>query len=51
MTRKNYEAAAAIVRETPENPYTVQEAFVTLFTNDNPRFDAARFRAACRQAK
>lgn len=28
--------------------YSVQEAFIALFRDDNPRFDADRFREACK---
>ena len=52
MTKKNYERAATIVQELRargENfqSYATKEAFIKLFADDNPRFDEARFRAAC----
>lgn len=31
--------------------YTAREAFVSLFSNDNPRFDGDRFRKACEVSK
>ena len=60
-TRKDFEWAAEIVRESIDrmDPLDVDEAtiahtrvvmcaaFVRFFREDNPRFDAARFRAAC----
>lgn len=57
-TRKDYIRASVIVRLVraehaayPTSPaYTanvVRDAFVKFFEADNPRFDAARFRAAC----
>jgi hypothetical protein len=58
MTKKDYERAAGIVQDVsryddagePDGAlaYEVIEAFVTFFRDDgNPRFDEARFRAAC----
>ena len=58
MTKKDYEAAARIVQEITGKIgedcaedraciRTVTSAFVQLFANDSPRFDVARFRAAC----
>jgi hypothetical protein len=65
MSKKNYEKAAAIVRawreaEIGESPVkragatvtaasVIEEAFVLLFKDDNPSYDVARFRAACRK--
>ena len=51
MTRKDYEKAAGIARVyvdggDVETARTVTLAFVALFSNDNPRFDVARFRKA-----
>jgi hypothetical protein len=56
MSRKHYERAAEIVRElrasddatARDNACRVVDAFVELFSADNPRFDQGRFRAACR---
>lgn len=64
MTKKHFEAAAAIVRETYISAERVissdnrvalfnkalhtQESFVSLFLQFNPRFDATRFREACK---
>lgn len=45
MTKKDYERAATIAQEL--NSTKVAQAFATLFRDDNPRFDEARFRAAC----
>ena len=56
MTKKDYERAATIVQfmrsglHTPNQEVIAlgaEHAFVELFTGDNPRFDEARFRAAC----
>ena len=65
MTKKNFEKAAAIVRahrdllsgETNSSRITtivqtadaIEDAFVMLFANDNPHYDVARFRVACRK--
>lgn len=47
MTKKDYERAARIVQEFPR-PLAIIIAFVAFFREDgNPRFDEARFRAAC----
>jgi hypothetical protein len=52
MTRKDYVAAAKIVREYKDShPFNaglvVENAFADFFAEDNSRFDEARFRAAC----
>lgn len=53
MTRKDYEATSQILWSIryavePEiHEYLVNE-FVEIFATDNPRFDADRFRDACR---
>ena len=52
MTKKDYERAATIVQAcanfgTIEETAAVTAAFTRLFESDNPRFDEARFRAAC----
>jgi hypothetical protein len=59
MSRKDYVRAAQLVADVRREcekmkepiPYaTIQEnAFVSFFLGDNPRFDADRFRAACRK--
>ena len=55
MTKKDYEKAADIVMRLPSNTKatrataeTVCESFVKFFADDNPRFDASRFREACK---
>ncbi len=54
MTRKNYEAAAEIIRGyhkagvVPPEIGRAQAAFLRLFKGDNPRFDENRFFKACR---
>jgi len=52
MTRKDYEKAADITRWEWRNGGTgaqsVEDAFVTFFRGDNPRFDEKRFREACK---
>ncbi len=53
MSKKDYEKAAAIVREMAAAGASTVEvslvatAFVRLFSGDNPRFDAQRFMQAC----
>jgi hypothetical protein len=49
MIKKNYEKAAKIVRKMKETDFTgaMEDAFVELFQDDNPRFDEERFRFAC----
>lgn len=50
MTKRDYEKAAEIVRKRilPARDYElIVSSFVQLFANDNPRFDATRFRKAC----
>lgn len=56
MSRKDYERAAKIVRDTCGlyhgttdscEASIVREAFVAFFQGENPRFDADRFRSAC----
>ena len=48
MTKKNYEAAARIAQAYHEDTrHAVVGAFELRFRADNPRFDEARFRAAC----
>ena len=53
MTKKHYERAALIVQGMQGAVYgglankQAEDAFVRLFAGDNPRFDEARFRAAC----
>jgi hypothetical protein len=58
MTKKHFEWAAAYVRRVRgphnlENPtigaiQLLEDSLVCLFAEFNPRFDADRFRAACR---
>ena len=54
MTKKHFERAAAIVRELQffqgvgtDKAQVVADAFVELFSGDNPRFDRGRFLKAC----
>jgi len=52
MTRKDYEAFAAIVKDLNEfrfdnNMALVAAKMATVFAADNERFDARRFYAAC----
>lgn len=48
MTKKTFEKAAGIVSQLPKkNKSIVEDVFVELFRNDNPRFDEKRFRLAC----
>jgi hypothetical protein len=54
MTRKDYIAAAKIVRDPGygyQERIIVRQAFEQLFANDNPRFNQARFQAACIPSK
>ena len=56
MTKKDYEAIAAIIREFQDVNRTVRAQLATQVSErlaeymaaDNPRFDRARFLAACR---
>lgn len=52
-TKKDFERAAALVRATREKwaNQIMTDAFVAFFQGENPRFDAARFREACKPAK
>ena len=59
MTKKDYERAAEIIQTmsgNDEHPFcfpsmkardSAIEAFAAFFRDDNPRFDATRFRTAC----
>lgn len=52
MTKKDYERAATLIQECGDGPGSdgfedTLETFVQFFASDNPRFDEARFRAAC----
>lgn len=50
MSKKEYEKAARIVqreRITALERAILSSVFVEFFRDDNPRFDEARFRAAC----
>lgn len=54
MTKRDYERAARIAQQWGDSTgdeqerYVVVNAFIELFLDDdNPRFDEARFRAAC----
>jgi len=53
MTRKDYVSTAEILFSiqyavTPEIHSHLVEEFAIMFATDNPRFDAERFRNACR---
>jgi hypothetical protein len=55
MTKKHFEWAAAYVRQLPGDEFAgcrsaIETAMADLFTRFGPRFDEARFRAACRGA-
>lgn len=52
MTRKDYVTTAEILNGNrifihPATFATLVEEFATMFENDNPRFDYARFENAC----
>jgi hypothetical protein len=48
MSKRDYEKAATITQGFAARARRlVVLAFVELFSDDNPRFDAARFRRAC----
>jgi hypothetical protein len=60
MTKKHFEAAAAYMRRLRANAHydahadgdavaSIEQAFVDVFRQFNPRFDVDRFRAACRE--
>lgn len=55
MTKKDYIKGAEIVRKYPHHApslrttkLAIENAFVELFSGDNPAFDERRFREACR---
>jgi hypothetical protein len=53
MTKKDYQKAAEIVKQDSISNGDIfsrlmEESFVKLFRNDNPRFDERRFRTACK---
>ncbi len=53
MTKKDYVKAAEIVKQDSAQHGDIfsklmEESFVKLFKQDNPRFDEKRFREACR---
>lgn len=52
MTRKDYEAIAAIIRQADSKPHNSQKIYITealcqLFQHDNPRFSRHQFLTAC----
>lgn len=47
MTRKHYEAAAEIVRNSGYPNENVIKAFIVFFQDDNARFDEQRFYDDC----
>lgn len=53
MTKKHFEAVAARIRQTAQDPAMLAGAmiaariFADMAAQDNPRFDRARFMAAC----
>lgn len=50
MTKKNYEAAAKVIRENYSNQQFVEvmiTSFIEFFAADNPRFNEDKFRKAC----
>jgi hypothetical protein len=51
MTKKDYEAIAECIRESGIDEKVIEDlenALAGYFKQDNPRFDRARFLAACR---
>jgi len=51
VSKKDYIKAAEIVRRMRKTDLVgaMMDAFVELFTGDNPQFDERRFRDACRK--
>jgi len=47
MTKKDYIRAAEICRDDYAGDRNVMNAFIELFTGDNPSFDVERFALAC----
>ena len=50
MSRRDYIATAEIIRSlhvSPEQRAEIVTRFVTMFSDDNPRFSPSKFRAAC----
>jgi hypothetical protein len=53
FTRRHYLAIAEIVRAEPDPEVRERLAYalIRVFASDNPRFDAGRFREACKPAE
>tara|TARA_R100001244_G_C5072754_1_gene111803 strand:+ start:73 stop:255 length:183 start_codon:yes stop_codon:yes gene_type:complete len=47
MTRQHYIKVAEIINKFPHARETLAQEFSEMFTEDNPRFDEARFYIAC----
>jgi hypothetical protein len=48
MTKKDFIKAAEITRcSRPNDRLAIRESFIALFITNNPKFDIARFDAAC----
>jgi hypothetical protein len=48
FTKKHFEAIAKLIKESnAETKYGVAQDLAELFSEDNPRFDGARFFKAC----
>ncbi len=47
MTKKHYEAIAAILKKAEEYGASVPHMLADFFASDNPKFDRARFLQAC----
>ena len=48
MSKKDYEAIAAIMRESNLDLNDIENDLADYMAEDDPRFDRARFLAACR---
>lgn len=49
LTKKHFEKAAELISARPlEERTKLADLFIAFFRDDNPRFDATRFDAACK---
>lgn len=47
MTKKHFEAIAAIIRDSEVSPHLIARDFADYFQSINPNFDRDKFLAAC----
>jgi hypothetical protein len=51
MTKKDFELIASAVRASKRNGVPVESYLAAMLADTNPRFDEARFLAACKVTK